>query len=58
MLWSKTIVQHQKFVTLRLTGKPSFYIKHDCCSMMNSKFMYYHKFLQSFHQYIVTPYCI
>ena len=48
MLWSKTIVQHQKFVTGRLTGKPSFNIKHDCCSMMDSKFMYYHFFYSPF----------
>lgn len=48
MLWSKTIVQQQKLVTLRLTGKPSFYIKHDCCSTMDSKFMYYHYFYGTF----------
>lgn len=48
MLWSKTIVQQQKLVTLRLTGKPSFYIKHDCCSMMDSKLMYYHYFYSPF----------
>lgn len=58
MLWSKTIVQQQKLVTLRLTGKPSFYIKHDCRSMIDSKFMIVYVlplFLQSFHQYNVFP---
>ena len=44
----RTATEIMKLVTLRLTGKPSFYIKHDCCSMMDSKFMYYHHFYSPF----------
>lgn len=44
----RTAPEIMKLVTLRLTGKRSFWIKHDCCSMMDSNLMYCHHFYSPF----------